>query len=257
MLGFLSVLSLDFLALECFQAGVQNRYFVTVYLWSCIPIILAAALLLLGMLRYGQLRYLERPDEEKVAVVNQHIWMLLLLSYLVLPPVANKQLQSLDCIPFKHDGSRYLRVDTSVDCDSGDYLEFQSHVAMFIVIYQCIPIIWMALLYRKRRELNPLTSNHDELLANHMRQHNSDLKPLRFLFKDYKCDKWWFEVAEMYRRIFFVGILPLISPVSATRASFGCVLAIASVVYFREEQPYRVRFTNFIAYVAQVLHSLF
>jgi len=33
----------------------------------------------------------------------------------------------------------------------------------------------------------------------------------------------------------FVGILPLTSPISATRASLGCVLAIASVAYYREE----------------------
>ena len=37
------------------------------------------------------------------------------------------------------------------------------------------------------------------------------------------------------RRIMFIGILPLTSPASATRASLGCVLAIGSVAYFREE----------------------
>jgi hypothetical protein len=55
----------------------------------------------------------------------------------------------------------------------------------------------------------------------------------------------------MYRRVLFVGVLPLTSPNTATQASLGCVLAIMSVAYFREEQPYRVKYTNFIAYIAQ------
>ena len=48
-----------------------------------------------------------------------------------------------------------------------------------------------------------------------------------------------------------IGVLPLTSPVNATRASLGVVLAILSVAYYREEQPYRVKFTNSIAYLAQ------
>jgi hypothetical protein len=85
----------------------------------------------------------------------------------------------------------------------------------------------------------------------YIRDHNEELAPLRFLFVDYKCNKWWFEIADMYRRIIFLGIVPLISPNSATRASFGCMLAIMSVAYYREEQPYRVEFTNVIAHIAQ------
>jgi hypothetical protein len=84
-----------------------------------------------------------------------------------------------------------------------------------------------------------------------MRDRDKKLDALRFLFQDYKCANWWFEVAEMYRRVCFIGVLPLTSPVSATRASLGCILAIGSVAYFREKQPYRVAFTNFIAHAAQ------
>mmetsp|Transcript_10257 Transcript_10257/g.13387 ORF Transcript_10257/g.13387 Transcript_10257/m.13387 type:complete len:593 (+) Transcript_10257:165-1943(+) len=109
----------------------------------------------------------------------------------------------------------------------------------------------MVLLYRQRAALDPMTSNHDEKLALYIRDNNPDLASLRFLFHDYNCGKWWFEVAEMYRRVLFVGILPLVSPITATRASMGCVLAIASVAYYREERPYRVKYTNFISHMAQ------
>jgi hypothetical protein len=55
----------------------------------------------------------------------------------------------------------------------------------------------------------------------------------------------------MYRRVVFIGVIPLTSTNTATRASLGLILAVASVAYFREEQPYRVPFTNVIAYAAQ------
>jgi len=42
------------------------------------------------------------------------------------------------------------------------------------------------------------------------------------------------EVIDMYRRICFIGVLPLVSPDLTVRSYFGCVLALGSAVYFRE-----------------------
>jgi hypothetical protein len=187
-------------------------------------------------------------------IVNQHVWMLLFWSYLVLPAVTMKQLQGLDCIPFNHDDSSYLRVDTSVDCNSDDYIVFKSIDILFFCLYQLIPVTWMILLYQVRDMLYvPTNRSHQEVeLALNDRDANPKLSYLRFLFKDYKGDKWWFEVAEMYRRIIFIGVLPLLTPNTSKRASVGCMFAIMSLVYFREEFPFRVAFTNTIACIAQV-----
>ena len=84
-----------------------------------------------------------------------------------------------------------------------------------------------------------------------MRDRDLSLAPLRFLFDSYRCDCWWFEVAEIYRRVVFVSVIPLMSTNTARRASLGCVLAILSLLFYREEQPFRTKFTNLIAYVAQ------
>jgi hypothetical protein len=245
---------------------VEDRYFTTVYLWCVLPLAVLFLILLVGAARalwataaasreegrsFFMLRHLFNSDGAYSAIVNQHASMALLWTYLVLPPVANKQLQALDCIPFSHDGSSYLRVDTGINCDSAEYKSFVSSVGVFIGIYQSMPVIWFALLYRLRHQLNPESASDDERLALFVRDRNVDLSHLRFLFSDYKTNKWWFEVAEMYRRIVFIGVLPLASPVPATRASLGCVLAIMSVAYFREGRPFRVGFTNAIAHVAQ------
>jgi hypothetical protein len=162
-----------------------------------------------------------------------------------------KQFQSLDCIPFAYDGGSYLRVDTIIDCNGDTYLQFRAYVIMLICFYQLIPILWLYLLYSKKDELNPAVSSVDPKLALYIRDKDKKLAPIRFLFDSYKVDHWWFEVAEMYRRIVFVSIIPLASNVKATRASLGCVLGVSSMLYYREVNPFRRDFTNIIAYVAQ------
>mmetsp|Transcript_26879 Transcript_26879/g.34894 ORF Transcript_26879/g.34894 Transcript_26879/m.34894 type:complete len:223 (+) Transcript_26879:1545-2213(+) len=185
-------------------------------------------------------------------ILNQHIWLLLFLSYLILPPVSNKQLQIFDCIELNHSGERYIRSDTAINCQSNEYYQFRFIIIVFILLYQFIPILWFILLYKQRTELNPKTSAQDKNIALFIRDRNPNLTSIKFLFVDYKCTKWWFGIVDMYRRIVFIGLLPLISPRPTIRASFGCILAMVSVAYFREEQPYRIEFTNVIAHMAQI-----
>jgi hypothetical protein len=263
MLQFLSIFSLDFLSMECLRPG-DDAYYVTEVMWCIIPILIAFLCFLVFLVRYF---FMQRKikathheesskkiiEKQKVNMFNQHIWFFLFLSYLVLPPISNKQLQVFDCIELV-SGERYLRKETSVNCESDTYYRFRAIIIMFVCIYQLIPIIWFLVLFWKRDQLNPNVppSVDAEQIALEIRNENKSLASIRFLFYDYKCDKWWFEIADMYRRIVFIGLVPLISPRPSIRASFGCILSMASVAYFREEQPYRVEFTNVIAHIAQV-----
>jgi hypothetical protein len=248
MLGFMGVFSFDFLALECMSSG-KKKYFGTVYLWCILPIVLSLMLVVVGLFR----TMVPQSAESRRTIRNQHIWLLLFLSYMVLPSVSSKQLQSLDCVPI--NGESFVRSETSIDCASSEYLDFRAVVIMFILLYQLIPIIWMVSLFRNRHVLN--AASGDVARALYIREHNPNLHHLRFLFNDYKCDRWWFEIADMYRRIAFIGLLPLASTKSSTRASLGCVLAVFSVILFRELNPYKAIFANAIAYLAQVYVMLF
>ena len=100
-----------------------------------------------------------------------------------------------------------------------------------------------------RSQLNPKVAN--EALALETRDRDESLRPYRFLFSDYKLNRWYFEIVDLYRRIFFIGVLPLISADPANRAYIGCGLALVSAIYFREMTPFRIPFTNFVAVVAQ------
>jgi len=57
--------------------------------------------------------------------------------------------------------------------------------------------------------------------------------------QDYKCERWYFEVVDMYRRIVFLGVIPLLGSDAPARAYAGATLALVSTVFFRELTPYR------------------
>jgi hypothetical protein len=196
VLGALNFFSLDFLSLECYQKS-EERYFTTVYLYSvapiamCFVIMIGASFALCGVLCFGG------GDKAAHKVKSQAVWYFLGLTYVVLPPVSMKQLQSLDCVSFPHDNSAYLRVDTAINCQSPQYRNFRNTIIGFIVLYQLIPVLWFYMLFRVRTALNPPVSETDSKLAIYVRDKNQDLAPLRFLFDSYRCDRWWFEVAEV------------------------------------------------------------
>lgn len=61
-----------------------------------------------------------------------------------------------------------------------------------------------------RDRLNPIAAAN-KAHALELRDGDESLNGIRFLFDDYKCGRWYFEIVDMYRRIFFVGVIPLIS----------------------------------------------
>jgi len=84
-----------------------------------------------------------------------------------------------------------------------------------------------------------------------IRDNDEELASVKFLFQDYLCERWYFEVVDMYRRIVFLGVIPLMGTDGAGRAYAGSALGLLSCVYFRESVPFRIPFTNFLAVVAQ------
>lgn len=57
----------------------------------------------------------------------------------------------------------------------------------------------------------------------------------------------------MWRRILFVGVLPLMSSNSLARSSIGLALSTVSMIVYRESNPFIVKKTNHVAYIAQIM----
>jgi hypothetical protein len=186
MLSLLSIFSFDFLSFECFFE--KSNHFTSVYLWSLTPIALALVLIFVHCAR-------ARSAGSTVTTADL-TYQLLLLGYLVLPSVSLKQLQALDCVEVA--GKSYVRIDTSVDCESSEFRTFRVVDAFFITAYLSIPLTWLAFLLARRESLNPApTTGSDKKLALFRRDQDRDLIPLKFLFAAYKPFFFFLEVVEM------------------------------------------------------------
>jgi hypothetical protein len=243
--NWLVVFGLDFFNVVCFK----NDYLDQIVIISVIPFILAIICWALFVFRllYRGIEFGFHSRDMRV-LYAQHCRASLLLIYIVVPTVVGKQLNAFPCQEISR-GKSYLRVDTSVDCSSNRYKNFVILDGFLILIYQGVAMLFIILLYRVRDKLNPPSLNKE--LALKMRDHDGSLRPLQFLFFDYKPQYWYFEITELYRRVMFISLLPLLSQRTSTVAYVGCTLALFSGIYFRELTPYRVEFINVIAVIAQ------
>jgi hypothetical protein len=132
-------------------------------------------------------------EEKILKLQRRRAYYILLFTYLVLPSVSLKQFQALDCIIIA-DRS-YLRIDTSISCDSTKFGTFAVFDACFIAIYMSLPLIWLVLLFNSRHRLNPPA--YDSSLKQYIRDNDKSLGSLSFLFQPYRPEYYFFEVIEM------------------------------------------------------------
>ena len=124
----------------------DSNHFTAVLLWSIAPFLLGAALFFGFGMRWIWMSCMTTiPDLErehmKHCIITEHIFMGLLLTYLVTPPVLQVLFQFLDCFELQHSGDLYLRIDTSIRCDEAQYKEYQGYTIVFILIYLSIPMV--------------------------------------------------------------------------------------------------------------------
>ena len=114
----------------------------------------------------------------------------------VLPTVVSVQFKSLRCSELEGLEVRYLRADSSIDCDSAEYQTFVGRVVWLLALYLCVPLVYLALLYRVSDRLHapPGADPEERKLeeAKLLLQEESDpeLRPLKFLFKGYPPRYW-------------------------------------------------------------------
>ena len=57
----------------------------------------------------------------------------------------------------------------------------------------------------------------------------------------------------MFRRLIFVGILPVLTPKILERAALGLVVSLIFMSIYRELMPFQVEFANTLAHTGQML----
>jgi hypothetical protein len=189
LMNGLSIFSFDFVPLACLFEG--SSHFAYVYVWSIGPILLFAVVIIAYFIRH---RNVQRGSPQHYVLIRQHSYAALLLSFVMLPPVSRVQFQALDCVSIAN--RLYLRVDTSVSCETSKFQKFALIDGLFIILYLSIPVIWICLLYRVRDHLNPKRKARRSVMVRQI-ENDHELQPLQFLFYVYKPQYYYFEAVEM------------------------------------------------------------
>ena len=103
--------------------------------------------------------------------------------------------------------------------------------------------MWAYLIHRIRTQLNPVTRDYATF--------DEDMAALRFLLSDYRRGYEYTECCEMLRRVFFIGIIPLMAQEDEQKCFIGMIFALMSIVVYNEAAPFQQPFNNVIAKAAQ------
>ena len=170
--------------------GGLKRYHDRVLMSSLVPVLVV----ILNWVAYGmRLLMSSRTDDQRQQAYNQHMRFFLIATYVVYPTISMLQFRGLTC---QEDelGVEYLTVEPATRCDSKEYREFQTKLWFYIVIYQLIPVTYLALLAQVKDRLNPSGSAETDLMRfRYESKHDKTITPLRFLVGPYKSEYWWFD----------------------------------------------------------------
>jgi hypothetical protein len=107
-----------------------------------------------------------------------------------------------------------------------------------------------------RHKLNPKEDASGDKAVHVLHSAKTDLQlmPLKFLFKGYEPEFWYWEIVETYRRIVFISLIPVIINTTTRRAVVGSLLTIMSSVLYREMNPFKTPSTNMVRMYEIALH---
>ena len=112
---------------------------------------------------------------------------LLYILFFAFPLVSSRAFQAFDCEEFD-DGTRFLRVDYSLDCNDAEHGRVVSLAWVAIALYPIgVPLLYLALLLSAREAI--LTEQPTDLS-----------RSLTFLHQDYEPSMYWWEMVEISKK---------------------------------------------------------
>jgi len=155
-------------------------------------------------------------------------------------------------MPIKGTNMRVLRSDTNINCNSKAHHLFEIINSFLIIAYLSIPFVWIVILKSEKKHLFPAGIKDDALIMQRRRMEDSLLQ-FRFLYERYVPSMVYFESVDMFRRILFVGVIPLMATSSLMRSAIGVGLSLFAMIINRELFPYVDTDTNVVAYIADIV----
>ena len=176
-------LSIDALGLplSCLELGSFFDQLLFLVLLPC-----ALSLLVLGSSMATEVLTKRKAASLKAALIRALPYLLYLL-FFAFPLVSSRAFQAFDCEEFD-DGTRFLRVDYSLDCNDAEHGRVVSLAWVAIGLYPIgVPLLYLALLLSARKAI--------------LAEQPTDLsRSLTFLHQDYAPAMFWWEIVEISKK---------------------------------------------------------
>ena len=185
LLNVVDVLNLSIdalgLPLSCLQLGSFFNQLLFLVLSPCV-----LGLLVLACSMATEVLTKRKAASLKAGLIRALPYLLYLL-FFAFPLVSSRAFQAFDCEEFD-DGTRYLKLDYSVDCDDNEYGRVVSLAWVAIALYPVgIPLLYLTLLLTARKAI--------------LTEHPTDLsRSLTFLTSDYEPSMYWWEMVEISKK---------------------------------------------------------
>ena len=229
------IVSLDFISFLPLGCMAPADFYSSLLAYTALPLVLSACLI--GY--YVSLS--KKTDEKSVSTRNKIFETFLAITFVLLPSVSIKVFSTFACHDFD-DGSRYLIVDYSIDCNASTHSLYWLYSGLMVLLYPVgVPFMYWYLLWKRRHLLScdhrmkEMEMSEDRALESALKEREANeekhktLKALSFLYGSYEPKYWWFEVFETLRKLVLTGFLVFVAPGTAAQVLFSLVMCIGAM----------------------------
>ena len=250
---------------ECIGlGGIKNKLIFVVLAPLALMLIILVSVLLLGPMarmlgrarqgvlgqrgsgdgeKQGRLRGVNAQPGLKFALIRA-VPVLLWTTLLTYSLVSSVAFSAFDCESFDYDLS-FLRADRAVACyDTAgkitpEYGAIQDWAILGMVLYPFgVPFVYLLLLWHAREAITTGAGRTRRGTVAHA---------LRLLWGDYKPNCWYWEVAELARKVVLVGFFALIQPGSTLQLSAAVAFCVCFLMLQLVVQPFKLALDNLVA----------
>jgi len=241
-------MSPSFLSVQC---AIPMSFYSRITMTMLMPVFMAVVFAVPFMLMHCLRRTLK---VDSLLIVREYGASVLIVLYIIHPPIALDVLGSLRCEEVPGTGTRFMRDDMRVDCESDSYRTYRVIAVLYILFY----IIGLAVLVGWRIKVN----REDLNLALTMRRLD---EPIYIYFvRGYSKKQYLWEGAVLARKLGIVMCNAFLS--SGLQLVWGLIIVGISLGFTVLKQPYERVFANkldtyaLIALMVTIIlgfHSLF
>ena len=179
----------------------------------------------------------------------------MMMFFVIYTSLCSQIFKGYVCDDFDGGVVSVLRADYSISCHSPEYKSFLNYLYLMTFLYPFgVPIVFF---YLARKHSHVIGVEDTIDLANgkkkDLRVENFKVKHIKFLFKQYKAEYWWWESLECMRKVTITGFMTIIFQGKASQLCFGCGFVLFFLMCYAYFQPYRTPSDNFNMLVGQVV----